>query len=347
MTLKQIAEAVGVAQSTCSRILNRDPSLVISDEKRRKVIETAEALNYVTRRARRKTDTDLTVEARMPVRSQPIILSHFLSSSEELSRPYFIGIRQGIEARSELYRTQLNRTNSADVLGTLSNSSHITGVICVGDHPRSLLEKLVERDVPVVLADPTELIPNVDYVDVDIESATWDICDWLAERGILRPAILGITPSEKSTGRGRRYRGYLRWMKEHGRFDEALVKPANMQGADLTSFVHEVFSDPSKGGETRADGLIVNTDHQAGQAYRALSELGLRIPDDVAVVGFNDGPVAQLVEPNLTSIALDPVLIGETAVDLLMERLSGRETTKHVSIGYKIIGRNSTPVPPS
>ena len=220
------------------------------------------------------------------MRSQLVRISHFLYGSEELSRPNLIGLRQGIEARADLYRFQLNRTNSTDALDVLTHSSRIACISCVGRHPRNLLEKFEKRDMPLVLADPGQPILDLDYVGADVETATRDIFDWHAERKVLHPAIVGIPLSNKSNETGRRHRGYMRWMKEHARYNEASVKSPNMPGDDLAKFVHEVFSGQTT--ELKAYGLIVNADRQVGQACRALAKLGLKIPNDVAVVGFND-----------------------------------------------------------
>ena len=78
----------------------------------------------------------------------------------------------------------------------------------------------------------------------------------------------------------------------------------------------------------RPDAIVTCNDNIAVGVYRALHQLGLAIPDDVAVASFNDISVAQFLSPPLTTVHLPAEEIGETAVELLLERVSGRDLTK-------------------
>ena len=80
-------------------------------------------------------------------------------------------------------------------------------------------------------------------------------------------------------------------------------------------------------------------------AYRAIHELGVSIPEDVAVASFNDISVAQFLNPPLTTIRLPSEEIGETAVELLLERAAGRELAKRITLASQIIWRSSTRAP--
>jgi LacI family transcriptional regulator len=76
-------------------------------------------------------------------------------------------------------------------------------------------------------------------------------------------------------------------------------------------------------------------------AYRAIQEAGLSIPNDIAVISYNDIPVAQFLTPPLTTVRIHGEHIGETAVDLLLERLCGRNYGKQVRIATELIWRDS------
>ncbi|MCY1250908.1 HTH-type transcriptional repressor PurR [compost metagenome] len=88
--------------------------------------------------------------------------------------------------------------------------------------------------------------------------------------------------------------------------------------------------------------LVTFNDNMAIGAYRAIHEMGLRIPDDVAVASFNDIPVAQFLGPPLSTVKIPAEMIGETAVDLLIERLTGRDVAKKVILGTEMVWRGST-----
>jgi LacI family transcriptional regulator len=99
----------------------------------------------------------------------------------------------------------------------------------------------------------------------------------------------------------------------------------------------------TEGGKVEA--LVLFNDNMAVGAYRAIHELGLRIPDDIAVASFNDISVAQFLNPPLSTVHLPSEEIGETAVDLLVERARGRELAKRVVLATQLIWRNSTREP--
>ena len=90
------------------------------------------------------------------------------------------------------------------------------------------------------------------------------------------------------------------------------------------------------------DAIVTGNDNIAVGAYRAIHELGFKIPDDVAVASFNDISVAQFLNPPLSTIRLPSEEIGETAVELLLERVAGRELAKRINLASQIIWRGST-----
>lgn len=80
-------------------------------------------------------------------------------------------------------------------------------------------------------------------------------------------------------------------------------------------------------------------------AYRAIHEMGLRIPDDIAVASFNDISVAQFLNPPLTTVHLPAQEIGETAVELLLEQAGGRELRRRLTLATTVLWRESTRSP--
>ena len=87
--------------------------------------------------------------------------------------------------------------------------------------------------------------------------------------------------------------------------------------------------------------VVTSNDNMAIGTYRAIQEFGLVIPDDIAVISFNDIPVAQFLTPPLTTVKIHGEHIGETAVDLLLERLSGRDYAKQIRIETELVYRAS------
>ncbi len=120
VTIKEIAKAVGVSSGTVSRVLDYDPTLSVSEAKRQAIIETAEAFNYATPRARKNAHLPplpIPMASRAEV-SAHIAIVHFLAPQEELVDPSYVGVRLGIEARCREYKIDITRVFNPDVPGT-------------------------------------------------------------------------------------------------------------------------------------------------------------------------------------------------------------------------------------
>lgn len=145
VTLQEIACRVGVAEPTVSRVLSKEPTLSISEEKRRAVIETAEELNYV-RVGRRPALVSRHRNART------IMLVHELTADDELSRPFYVGLRKGVEAAALEHGATLVRANPASP-PSLGPREALLGCIVIGTLPAAMLAGLMKLDVPLVFAD--------------------------------------------------------------------------------------------------------------------------------------------------------------------------------------------------
>ncbi|WP_434362600.1 substrate-binding domain-containing protein [Parasalinivibrio latis] len=333
VTLKKIAKITGVAESTVSRILNRDSTLSVSTAKRTLVIETAERLQYVPRRKRNTGQFDKSVALRKPEELKSIVLVHFLSSKDELDFPFYLGLRKGIEARCEEYETNIVRVLQKDFDAAALNNVRHSGVLSFGELPEEDINSLNLLNIPLVLIHPAKPTIHTDSVYTNIESAAMTMCDWLMAKGIHRPALLGI--NSKMDGR---YTGYKQRMELAGKFDPDLVF---FRSNDM-AMVDELFNRFDMGSARFPDALIVDTDQSAVEVYQSLSARGIRVPEDISVVGFNDSAIASALKPTLSTMRLDAGVIGEAAVDLLMERIQGRIVAKQVQVHPLMVQREST-----
>ena len=129
VTIKEIAHAVGVSSTTVSRVLNYDASLSISPAKRQAIIETAEALNYLTPRNRGRQSVNVT-----PGIGSRIALVHSLKPAQELADPYYVGVRLGIEHRCLELKLDCAKVHLADGMADPSLLAGSAAVIAVGTH---------------------------------------------------------------------------------------------------------------------------------------------------------------------------------------------------------------------
>jgi LacI family transcriptional regulator len=129
-------------------------------------------------------------------------------------------------------------------------------------------------------------------------------------------------------------------MTSAGWFDDRMFRAGDNTEQGGYRLTKEIFSE-----KRPPDAIITFNDSMAIGAYRAINEMGLSIPDDVAVASFNDISVAQFLNPPLTTVRLPAEEIGEGAVELLLERVGGRELAKQITLASTLVWRGSTRQP--
>lgn len=331
VTLKEIAKAVGVSSATVSRVLNFDQTLSVAPKKRQAIIETAEALNYSTPRARNRANQQ---------GLNKIALVHFLRPDQELIDPYYVGLRLGIESRCQALKIETVKVYHTELLPEATLLQNASGVIAIGRHDEAEIAWLKRHNRNVVFADFTPATDEFDSVESDLMLATRKLLQALTQMGYRRIAFAGWVDVYNGVARAlpeKRCRAYMQWMNEAGLYDERLCLTENnteQSGYRLTRAILSESKPP--------DALITCNDNMAVGAYRAIHELGLRIPEDIAVASFNDISVAQFLNPPLSTVRLPSEEIGETAVELLLERVAGRELAKRITLASQLIWRGST-----
>jgi LacI family transcriptional regulator len=126
-------------------------------------------------------------------------------------------------------------------------------------------------------------------------------------------------------------------MTAAGWFDDRLFRSGDNTEEGGYRLTRDLLSD-----RRTLDAIITFNDPMAIGVYRALHEAGLSIPDDIGVASFNDISVAQFLNPPLTTVHLPAEEIGEAAVELLLERVGGRELAKQITLASRIVWRAST-----
>ena len=320
VTLKEIAKAVGVSTATVSRVLNFDSTLSVTAQKRQAIIEAAERLNYATPRNRNRANQQ---------GLSKVALVHFLRPDQELSDPYYVGLRLGIESRCaalKIETVKVYHTDSMPDAGLLQSAS---GVIAIGGQTEAEVAWLKRHARHIVFADFAPANDDLDSVQGDLTRAMRKLLGALVELGYRRIGYLGGIDVRGQT--------YIDWMRNAGLYDEHLLQSDSGTEEGGYRAARKLLGDGNK-----VDALVTFNDNMAVGAYRAIHELGLSIPDDIAVASFNDISVAQFMNPPLSTVHLPAEEIGETAVELLLERVGGRELAKRITLASSLIWRGST-----
>ncbi len=307
ITIKDIATELGISPSTVSKALkgHRD----ISASTKQSVKELADRWNYKPDQIALSLKSGLTKTIGVIV---PEIVHYFFSSViggiEDLA--YDSGYHVMFCQSSELYVREVKSVEtllSSRVDGILVSLSKVTENF---DHFR----KIQENDIPLVFFDRICDEINTDRVIVDDEAGGYEAVSHLIKIGCHNIFHLS-GPQNLLIGKNRKD-GYVRALRENNiPVDEnKIIRCDSME--DATLIVPRLLCLPE-----RPDGIFAVNDLTAASAMKIINDAGLKIPGDIAVVGFTSGLFSDITNPTLTSVEQNGYLIGREAVRLLIERI--------------------------
>ncbi|MBI3945248.1 MAG: LacI family DNA-binding transcriptional regulator [Armatimonadetes bacterium] len=317
VTLKDVAREAGVAVSTVSRVLGGSPHPMTSVATRERVIEAAHRLKYRYNLHARRLRTG---------RSEVVgIMAWALTWGISFTKLH--AVERAV--RSKGYRTLVRYAVEAeDALVQFAHEfaeSAVEGAILLNFGPdhREALAMLVEREIPIVSLEPLEGV-KADVVTVDRVSGVYMVTKHLLELGHRRIGMLhgGFeAPRDKE-----RHQGYRQALAEHGcpvdERDLVLLEGAGVMVSYLRGYhaARELLTR-----RPLPTALFCSNDEAAIGAMKALEEAGLRIPEEMAVVGFDDVDVAAYAPVPLTTVAQPVAEQAAQAVALLFERIANPE----------------------
>lgn len=333
-TLKQVAALAGVHASTVSRALNPATRSLVADEVAERINVSAAKLGYRIDRvaASLRTGQSMLVGVLVPDIANPVFSPILGAITETLSAEGYSTIVADVGPDSakqiELVDNLIGRRVDGLVLATASR-----------DDP--VVSRCLERNLPVVLVNRSEAGQRASAVVSDDAVGMELSVDHLFALGHRKIAHLA-GPQELSTGFLRR-RGFITAMENHG------TPRANLAIEMATAYSR----DAGKAAAHRLlkrhpdiTALATANDLLALGAYDALTEQGLRCPDDLSIVGHNDMPLVDMVQPPLTTVRISHRQMGIEAAKLLLRELR-HETTARLNLVLKpvLVVRHSTAAP--
>lgn len=330
LTLEDIAKQAGVSRSTVSRVVNDDPN--VKEAVRKRVKDLIVSTGYHPHAAARSLASH---------RSWMLGLVLPLSVASFFTDPYFPRLTQGVAQACNQHNYTLGlflvstKEDEKRIFPRISRRGLLDGIILqTSSRKDKLTEKLINSDIPVIIAGRPFHVNGVSYIDVDNIMSAYSAVNHLINLGYKR--IGTITGPLNGTPGIDRKEGYLKAIREQGwSVDENLIAEGSFTEESGYHAMKRLL--PHK-----PEAVFAASDNMAVSAMRAVREAGLRVPDDIAFVGFDDLPVASLSEVQLTTIRQPIIQFGSTAVDILIELIeNGTKPSRRIIMDTELVIRDS------
>ncbi|MCY6958646.1 LacI family DNA-binding transcriptional regulator [Clostridium brassicae] len=331
VTIKQIAEKAGVSPSTVSRVISNDSR--ISEATKNKIKKIMSEMNYHPNAIARSlvSKTTKTIGIIMPY-----------SADQAFLNPFFIEAIRGISKYTYNEDYCILITNGFTVqeqiksLHSLVFGRRVDGIILMYSKANdSVLEELENSKIPFCMIGRPVEYNDITYVDNDNILAAYKATQYLIDMGHNKIGFLN--GSLDFTVCVDRYKGFRKALEENNIpiIDDIVVSLEFLQ-EDGYKGMKKILESPHK-----PTAVLATDDLLAFGAIRAAGEMGVKVPEDISIIGFNNIPLSELIFPSLTSVDIDSYKIGATAAQLVLQKIKGDTEVKSRIIDTKLIMRNS------
>jgi LacI family transcriptional regulator len=313
-TLKQIAKELNVSVSTVSKALSNSPE--ISEPTKIKVQEFAKLKNY------KPNNIAVNLKSKRS-KTIGVIIPNILN-------PFFAKVFSGIEkaANERGYNVITGISNESlkkeiHAMDILSNGTIDGFILSISDETQKEQEfkhfkEAIADDIPIVMFDRTSDDVSCDKVIVDDFDSAVHAVNHLIKTGCKNIALLSNLDNV-SVGK-LRAEGYIQALKDNGiAINEDLMLRAH-SNEEFDEQFDKFFNVKSK----KIDGFFAVEEHASVAAHKAVLKAGLRMPEDVQIIGFADGVWSRRLTPSLSTISQHAPEIGEAAAELLINRLEAK-----------------------
>ncbi|MER7643521.1 MULTISPECIES: LacI family DNA-binding transcriptional regulator [unclassified Streptomyces] len=312
-TLEEVAARAGVGRGTVSRVINGSPR--VSDATRAAVEAAVAELEYVPNTAARALAAN---------RTDAIALVVPEPETRFFAEPYFSDMLKGVGTQLADTELQLllifaGSDRERQRLAQYLAAHRVDGVLLVSVHADDPLPDLLAAlEIPAVISGPRSATEPLTSVDSDNYGGARSAVEHLLSRG--RTRIAHITGRLDVYGAQRRVDGYREALLDAGHeVDEHLIQPGDFTEEGGRRAMTELLAR-----RPDVDAVFAGSDVMAAGARQVLREEGRRIPDDVALVGYDDSAIARHMDPPLTSVRQPIEEMGRSMIDLLLAEIADR-----------------------
>lgn len=326
-TLKEIAELAGVSLATVSRVLNMDATLNVSEVTRQKILATAEELNYVGSRTKKTK-----------AKQYNIGIINWYSQKQELDDPYYFSIRLAVEKKCKEEKISYINIDRFDL--KIDKYKNIDGIIAIGKFGEQEIKTIEPIAEHIVFVDCSPKERKYDSVVADFRGGMEEALEYLERLGHTQIGYIGgeeLIDDDQEVLKDYREISYTDWMSIKGYFNKSVLYKGKYCLEDGYRLMEEALQQ-----KKRPTAFFIASDPMAIGAYKAVAEAGLRIPEDISIVGFDDIQTAKFLVPSLTTVKVHTEYMGETGVELLIDVMrTSRSIHKKIVIPTELIQRDS------
>jgi LacI family transcriptional regulator, fructose operon transcriptional repressor len=323
-SIKDVAKAAKVSTATVSRVIaNNAP---IKPETRERVLKAIADLNYRPNLIARSLRVQKSAKIGLVV--------------SDIRNPFFTAIGRAVEdaAYEQGYSVLMCNTDEdpdkEELYLNLLYDENVAGVIFSPTHQFDINSQTYNKKMPFVVIDRAIESNDVDMVLLDNVAAAYELTEHLIDNGYKN--LAGLFGDASTTGQ-ERSRGFHKALKDHHLNPAAahFIAPRIQQGYETTM---NLLSQPN-----RPDAIFTSNSLLTAGAYKAVRDSKLKVPSDVAIVGFDETTWGVLVDPPITVIAQPTEEIGRTATELLFQRIQEpSRSPKTVILKGSLIERGSS-----
>jgi DNA-binding LacI/PurR family transcriptional regulator len=329
ITINDIAKMLGISKSTVSRALSEHSD--VNAETRHKVLELARKLNYTPNALalNLKQQRTNTIGVLIP----ETVNRFFAKAIGGIQRvANLAGYNVMICQSDESFVTE--RSNLRSLL-----TAHVDGVLVSvsaetdrTDHFQVLLDK----NIPIVFFDRISEELNTSRVYTDNYEIAFEGTEHLINQGCQRIAIVA-GPQNLYNSRNR-LKGYMDALRKHNLpVKENYIVQSHFRAGSVEDYTRDLINLPQ-----RPDAIFAINDFAAIEMMHVIKKNGLRIPQDIAILGFNNETICRFVEPALTSIDMSAYDMGSEAAALLLAQIKGNREPQKKLIKSRLVIREST-----
>jgi LacI family transcriptional regulator len=307
ITIDKLAKLANVSKSTVSKAINNRPD--ISAETKRKILEISKANNYTPSAFGKGLKSKIT-------KNVGVIFTR--EKHPLLNNPFFSRILEGIEAELALngYDLVLNilHENNINDLPRMIRERRVDGIILIGIFNDVFIDRLVTEKISVVQVDPKKDIPQFSQVFIDNEHGAFLATKHLIDAG--HKKIGFISGDLERLSFKQRLNGYKKALQHNKiEFQNSMLRCGGLEdGYDQVKNLLE---------EQDITAIFSANDLNALSGYNAITDKGLKIPDDISMVGFDDIWTASVAKPPLTTVRVYKEELGSIGVRTLLRIING------------------------